>query len=226
MMPGVFAGAGAGGIAPPTYSVSALLHFEGADASTTFTDEVGNTWTAVGSAQIDTAQFQFGAASGLMTSGHIHTASSARFGFGAGEFTIEGWFRRAGSLTNRVIFDTRTASNQGIVVFACTSSFDGLAVGNNTAVLAGSATAFTLSTWQHFAVVRQGTTLRGYVGGVQVFTVTDSRTYASASTAYMGIAYIISQQLSGHIDEFRVTKGLCRYPDGTSFTPTGPFPNP
>lgn len=39
--------------------VLALLHGGGADGSTTITDELGNTWTANGNAQIDTAQWAF-----------------------------------------------------------------------------------------------------------------------------------------------------------------------
>jgi hypothetical protein len=46
-----------------------LLHFEGDDASTTFTDssEALQEITAYGNAQIDTAYYKFGAASGLLT---------------------------------------------------------------------------------------------------------------------------------------------------------------
>lgn len=42
-----------------------LLHMNGTDASTTFTDESGKTWTAGGNAQIDTAQSKFGQVQGL-----------------------------------------------------------------------------------------------------------------------------------------------------------------
>src|SRR5262245_47256258 len=46
-----------------------LLHFNGTDASTTITDDnsggSAHTWTAAGNAQIDTADYKFGAASGL-----------------------------------------------------------------------------------------------------------------------------------------------------------------
>src|SRR5689334_6463249 len=42
----------------------ALLHFNGSDGSTTFTDESGKTWSVNGDAQIDTAQSEFGGASG------------------------------------------------------------------------------------------------------------------------------------------------------------------
>lgn len=65
---------GAGAFTPPTGpfatnsaddpywgTVVSLLHFEGADASTTFTDETGKVWTAAGNAQIDTAQYKYGA---------------------------------------------------------------------------------------------------------------------------------------------------------------------
>ena len=40
-----------------------LLHFDGADTSTTFTDESGKVWTPAADAQIDTAQSKFSGAS-------------------------------------------------------------------------------------------------------------------------------------------------------------------
>jgi hypothetical protein len=48
-------------------SVGLLLGFAGSDGSSTFADEgpTGHTVTANGNAQIDTAQFTFGASSGL-----------------------------------------------------------------------------------------------------------------------------------------------------------------
>lgn len=48
----------------PSYaSVKALMHFEGADASTVITDEKGHYFFRNGNAEIDTAQFKFGSAS-------------------------------------------------------------------------------------------------------------------------------------------------------------------
>ena len=60
---------GGGGTDPNFSSVTSLLHFDGVDASTTFTDVKGKTWTASGSAQLDTAQAKWGPSSLLLGSG-------------------------------------------------------------------------------------------------------------------------------------------------------------
>ena len=68
-----------------------LLHFNGADASTTFTDESGKAWTASGHAQIDTAQSVFGGASGLFdgTDDYIYAADSDDWNLGTLDFTVD-----------------------------------------------------------------------------------------------------------------------------------------
>src|SRR3990172_3889690 len=81
---------------------NSLLHFEGSDASTSFIDDYGNTWTAAGNAQLDTAQFKFGAAS-LLLDGAGDFATSSNFqsiGFngrdvsvGNGSWRVEGHVR-------------------------------------------------------------------------------------------------------------------------------------
>jgi hypothetical protein len=81
-------GGGGGGSTDPYWSsVVSLLHFDGANASTTFTDQTGKTWSAYGGVQIDTAQSKFGGASGLFNgaSDYITTPSTAELTFGAGD---------------------------------------------------------------------------------------------------------------------------------------------
>src|SRR3990167_9908671 len=74
----------------------ALLHFDGADAATTFTDENGRTWTGAADAQLDTAQKKFGTASLLLdgTGDYIDTPDHADFAFGSGNFTIEMFIKK------------------------------------------------------------------------------------------------------------------------------------
>lgn len=210
---------------PDFASVSALLHFDGADGSTTFTDVIGNTWTTAANSQLDTAFFKWGTASMLhgVTNYHIRTASNARFGFGSGDYTLEGWYRYPSSTGDRCILDTRTGANTGIAVYVSTAGAGNagkLAVLSNVALLARATTAFTANTWQHWAVVRDGTTLYGYLDGVVQFTVADARVYAAASTCFFGDNYLApSQPTEGNSDDFRVTKGVCRYPGGTTFSP-------
>src|SRR3990167_4126243 len=86
-----------------------LLHCDGTDASTTFTDS-GNTVhtvTANNSAQIDTAQKKFGTASGLFasaTSDNLSVPDHADWDFGTSDFTIDFWFRFNGSVQSTNAF--------------------------------------------------------------------------------------------------------------------------
>jgi hypothetical protein len=75
---------------PSFASVSALLHFDGSDGSTTFTDVTGTIWTANGNAQIDTAQSVFGGASGLFdgTGDFITTPDATKFSLSNADFCI------------------------------------------------------------------------------------------------------------------------------------------
>ena len=73
-----------------------LLHMDGADASTTFTDSetTPKTVTVNGSAQIDTAQSKFGGASGLLgpQANYLSLADSADFEF-TGNFFVSYWYK-------------------------------------------------------------------------------------------------------------------------------------
>jgi hypothetical protein len=93
-----------------------------------------------------------------------------------------------------------------------------------------STSAYSYNRWRHFALVREGTMVRMYVDGVQdgTMSIESGRTL---DLAYGGALNIGRGQWDGdsgfvsdRIDELRITKGLCRYPSGTTFTPsTVPF---
>jgi hypothetical protein len=72
-----------------------LLHMDGSNGSTTFTDSSSNalTVTANGNAQISTAQSKFGGASAAFDGDgdFLSIASNVAFAFGAAAFTIECW---------------------------------------------------------------------------------------------------------------------------------------
>ena len=78
-----------------------LLHFDGADAATTITDDnaggSAHTWTAAANAQIDTAQFVFGGASLLIdgTGDYVSTPDHADFTLGSSDFAVEARARPA-----------------------------------------------------------------------------------------------------------------------------------
>lgn len=212
-------------------SYSALLHFNGADGSTTFTDQSGKTWTAVANAQIDTAQSKFGGASGLFDGAldRITTPNHVDFNFGTGDFTVE-WFQRWNSSASyQILFDYGYAGANAITL----QSRGGGNEAKWECFINGSSagfesTAATLSTWYHYAVVREGTTVRIYRDGVQTASGTSSASIAPATVPFVIGAKGSdgSQGFNGWVDEFRVTKGTCIYPGGTTFTPpSSPFPD-
>jgi hypothetical protein len=214
---------------PIAFSESVLLHFDGTNGSTAFTDSSLNavSFTAFGNAQISTSQSKFGGASGLFdgTGDYITAASNALFGFGTGDFTIEAWVRLS-TLSDGCLFDNRTESNEGIGLYSAylDAGLYRPSIADNTAIIGvisnyaqNPSITISSATWTHVAVSRKSGTVRLFVGGALSQTITDTRTYASASTAFIGTNYLATQGVNGNIDELRVVKGFAVYT--AAFTP-------
>ena len=213
--------------------VSLLLPFDGSDTATSTSDESDNshTITFAGTAQLDTAQKKFGTASLLLDgdSDYIQVADHDSFDFDAGNFTAECWIRFA-ALGNNTIFShwaNGTASSMSYYLTYFNSSGIlrlGYYLGSNLD------TSYSWSpstgTWYHIALERSGTTLKVYIDGTSVISVSASTTalrdsedpfrvgvFNDASTGSPSLDWYFN----GHIDDLRITKGLARY--GTNFTP-------
>ena len=203
-------------------NVSLLLHMDGANGSTTFTDNSANarTITAVGNAQISTTQSQFGGASAYFDGTGDYLSFTGGMPSGSGTaFTIECWIRLDDLSAYRAI--TRTAGGLDIGVQP-----SGMVVCDQTGVgvIADSATGIiTAGTWYHIAVTRDtSNAYKVYVNGTQVASGTNSFSVTAATTigysAYSGAHYF-----KGYIDDFRATNAL-RYT--SNFTPSASaFPN-
>lgn len=235
---------GTGGGAPTSdyyfADVVALLHFDGSDGSTTFTDSSGSpkTFTAYGNAQIDTAQSKFGGASGLFdgTGDYIDAPHSSDWNLGTGDFTIECWVRRAGSGVIQSICTRQGASaSQMALQFRINASDKLEAVlrsnnGTNTQGISSGA-SIGASAWTHVAFTRQSATMKLWINGVQdgagsSGTSTQDLTESSGFPLTIGAlnAGSLSSYFNGHIDDLRITKGVARYV-GNYVVPIGAFPN-
>lgn len=213
-------------------SVSALLHFDGSDGSTTFTDETGKTWTASGNAQIDTAQSVFGGASGLFdgTGDCIYSADSADFNLGSAAWTIEARIRLSSVSGDYGLFgqqDDASAADSSITLRYSSSN------GGMRAALYSGSTATThnfswspsIDTWYAIALVRNGNTVSLYVDGVKTGSDLAYSSTLNDSTEPFAIGAIndaASFSFNGWLDEFRLTKGQARYtanytPDASAF---------
>ncbi len=203
-----------------------LLHFDGSDASTTFTDSnaggSAHTWTAAGNAQLDTAIVKFGTAAGLFdgTGDWITTPDSADFTLGAGDFTIDCWFNRAGG-DGGARFISGQANSTGTTA---TTSFSmalnasnviqfNLSDGATIASVVGT-TAFVATGWHHVAAVRTGNILRLFIDGVQeggdvAFSATVNDSANNLAVGVNGERTVLSW--NGSIDEFRISVGIARW---------------
>lgn len=225
----------AGGSDPNFASVVLLAHMEGLNLGTTFLDSSGSpkTITPNGGVHTGTATAQFGSSSaGFDGAGDFLTvADHADFDFGSGDFTIEAWIKR--NATPGVAFGlfTKRTSNAFHAPFNLEITSGNLLKAQVSTT--GSSWAQTLTsagtpfnTFFHAAIVRQGTTLYLFLGGV-----------LSASGALTGALMTNTAPLvigatdaagnyshNGYIDEARITKGVARYT--SAFTPpTSAFPD-
>ena len=128
------------------------------------------------------------------------------------------------------MMDFRGGGAEGIAIYhSAVNSFewDRLLLASNSALIAGAySTQFSKAGFQHWAVCRDASNVvRGFIKGVQVWSVTDTRTYASSASVFVGDNYLApSQPSTCSLDECRITKGIARYT--ANFTPpTAPFPN-
>lgn len=223
---------GGGGGDPYWSNVVSLLHFNGTNGSTTYTDEKGLTWTSNGAnIALSTTSPKFGSASLAITgtNSYAETPSTTAFEFGTGDFTIEGWLNPNAYSNNPNIISNRNSSN-GITLRISSAGKLQFFPGTGSFIITGTTTVST-GAWTHFALTRQGTTNRIFLGGNLEASGSNSTNYTiaagMASTTRIGYSTnsgSFAERWDGKLDEMRTTKGVCRYT--ASFTPpTAAFPN-
>jgi hypothetical protein len=156
------------------------------------------------------------------TGDHVEVSHATAFNFGSGDFTVECWYYPIargpyscvwGSADYPMTLYHGTDINSGspAIYFGTTSSWFSASI---------SLGSVSNNAWCHIAIVRQGDTFRAYKNGVQQGTsAPDSAGQALGDipTLYLGRNSQFYNKCL--IDDFRVTKGVCRYPSGTTFTP-------
>lgn len=198
------------------YATVVLAHMDGTDGSSVFSDDFGTGRSAVGvsaigNAQISTAQSQIGGSSAVFDgSGDYLTTPVIEL---AGDYTVECWFR-----ANNV------SGGKGILGGNDTSPYNALNVSNTTVYWNNPFIQFTsgivANTWYHIAVTRSGSTVRLFADGVEQGSGTNSDTiFASGPGANSEMRIgrdAFSAYFNGYIDELRISN-TARYTSG--FTP-------
>jgi len=228
-------------------SVSLLLHGDGTNGSTTITDSSGSpkVITAVGNAQISTAQSRFGEASMYFdgSTGNLVSPYSSDHVFGTGDFTVEGWFYFTDINTNQraLVALGDGANGSGPVYNSWTLAYRGTDASNQFMfyrydgteyVFTTTGAPLSANTWTHIAVCRASGTLRIFVNGASYYSASNSINYSAVNTNPLRVAlgyygppsgYSGPRYWAGFIDEIRITKAA-RYT--ANFTPqTAPFPD-
>lgn len=198
-------------------NVISLLHFEGTNGSTTFTDTVpGVTWTAFGTTVISTAQYKFGAASGDSGASFGRITAAPTNSIGTGDFTVE-FFVRLKSTTTQVFFDGRTSSVLSEPGIYWNSNLIYYTQGADR-IIAGT---MTTGVWYHVAVSRSSGSTKMFLDGTQVgSTYTDTGNYTFPLVTLFA-RYDNGFHTDGYIDEFRFSS-VALYT--SNFTPpSAPF---
>ena len=146
-----------------------LLHFDGTDGSTTFTDENAyNDWTPSGGAELTTEIFKFGTAGGAFgdSGDYISTSAGTHLLIGDADFKIEFW----------IYFDATPSG--GFFCVQDDASTEALSIGFDDAIILqmnsnGLETAAycdwnpIAGVWYHIVVERSYSAIRMFINGVE-----------------------------------------------------------
>ena len=214
-------------------NVVLLLHGDGPNGSTTFTDssQYGASMTRTGTQQIiATAESLFGGASIQSTNitygPRIQTPSSSRY-IPKTEFTIE-----------FAIYLTSRKTGAYAITFGLNSdSGDSGFEDNNSAAVnlpwAGLTPtpnfgALTSNVWHRVAMTRDASNdIRTFVDGILIGTVNNTNTFSTITPVVQIGGSDASYSITGYMDEIRYTNGICRYTtnytvDTAAFPDSGP----
>lgn len=238
-------GGGGGGGPPPFSSVSLLMHMNGVNAGTTFTDASTNAHTVsrFGNAQTSTPFKKFGTASLALdgTGDYLTVPANSVFNMGSDDFTLEFWvwISVLGSGAHYMLGQGNNAADQSsrsFIVFAqgaAAAKRISLALydGTTTLLTITGTTNMAATTWYHVAATRHNvggtrTTRLFLEGNLEGSSTTAGALNSSASPLGIGRfgTFTGGGDTNGYIDELRITKGYARYT--AAFTPpSAEFPN-
>lgn len=208
-------------------NVSLLLHFDGTNGSTVYTDNSLNNFSISGAngAALTTSIYKYGTASGNFTAttdSRVVTPTSSALKL-VGDFTVEMWYSPSlvqpgtylgGCLnTSHLWFNLNGGSN-----------IEFYALGNQQA----SSIIPTVGNWYHLAISRSSGVIRNFVNGIQQGGNSINAVNMGNSAQW---SFGAAPQLAGfgtggrcYLDDVRITNGIGRYT--TNFTPpAAAFPN-
>lgn len=212
-------------------SVALLLHGNGANGSTVFTDSSSSPKiiTAVGNAQITTSNSIYNGSSMAFDGAGDGLTINTSIVIGANDFTVESWVYNAKPTTNDLaryfLISTSNANlTGGMSLFWNSPSQYIFRVGGMGGDLIVA--AHSLNTWTHVAVTRSAGVNRIFFNGILQGTLNQTLQNLSSPLVNIGttLQYGSSYDLLGNLAEIRVTIGIARY-TASFIPPSAPFPD-
>lgn len=201
------------------YSRVAILHMDGANTSTTITDNENTpkVWTCNGSAQLSTAQYVFGTASALFngTTSYISTPNHADFNFGTGDFCIQCRVRFASTADQTLISNYQDASN-GFSLGLTSSKLTFNATGGG--IDSQGITTLSTNAWNDIEMSRTAGVAYLFLNGAVETSGANVQNITSTAILALGrLGSSASIYLNGYLDEVRISKGVGGHT--TNYTP-------
>lgn len=215
-----------------TNQTQLLLHMEGSNGGTTFTDSSQNAFTVTPtSATTSTTQAKFGSTSGYFgsaTSSRLSIADNTLLRAGSG-FTIDCWAYLTDVTTAQYLITKQATGGATAYNFYVTAGQFAANVsdGGGSLIFATSSIgAISTNTWTHLALQWSGSRWDAFVNGVSGYTLNSSTApYASTDAMLIGNVYYsgaYSYNAKGYIDEARFSTGAI-FPTGGFVVPGNPY---
>ena len=150
-------------------------------------------------------------------SDYLTVPDNADFDFGTGNFTIEFWFNTSQASGRQDPFSFYTSTNGIGIGLNYSNNQDVLVYTGNTLLINTSGSKWSVGFWNHLALARSGTTLKLFINGTEIASVTDSSNILPKSDLYLGAAGNGTQLYTGYLSDVRVIKGTAVYT--SAFTP-------
>ena len=142
---------------------------------------------------------------------YLSVATQTAFGFGTGEFTLEGWFYHTSGGANHRFFDFRSAEPQVAPML-------GISTGNqiyyfvNGANRIISSVTMPTNAWTYIALSRVGNSTRLFINGTQSgVTYADTNDYGTTCPVRIGADFAGSNGFVGYGSNMRIVKGVGVY---------------
>jgi hypothetical protein len=195
-------------------SVELLLHFDGSNGSTTFTDHSSNAYTVSPSnATIDTAQSVFGGASGRFVGTGYLNASYLVMPSGLQLYTVDVAVRiDSGATGNNFVILDADGTNGALVIYYLGAS-NHIRIGRNgVADDLSYALNPAADTWYRLRFCRDGTNTYIFVDGTLAASAVTNASLTTAPSPSINMFGRPSggYRLTGYVDEMRITLGVCR----------------